>query len=342
MPSNTNHSTTNHLLPSPEFIYGLAKRKATEPIKKYTLFDRIKTWLLGPRVEAQTVEPIRKYLAVGIHGWFPNKWLQRVIGVPRGTSDRLSRMMYEVCGGDTISLEGEGCIMERVEKHFDQVTQLHKAQLQEATDVYFVAHSQGCPVTAILIDRMFKEGWIDGKRQRIGFLALAGIFHGPLPSLRGNLVVQYVEADAARELFALNDPGSDISLQLNNSLQSIISQGARVVVTGSWLDQVVPFYSSCLLSLSHPSILRLLYVDSIHYTPDFLNLLCTLALKISIIDQGISTSQRKNAHLLLAHLTPYLSGQLLQHNAHSTLYDEHTMLRTCTALVRKRLSGQSC
>ena len=127
MPSNTNHSTTNHLLPSPEFIYNLTKQKTTEPIKKkLTLLDRIKTWFIGPQVEAQTLKPVKKYLTIGIHGWFPNKWLQKVIGVPRGTSDRLSRMMYEVCGGDTISLEGEGCIMERVEKHFDQVMQLHK------------------------------------------------------------------------------------------------------------------------------------------------------------------------------------------------------------------------
>lgn len=329
MPSNTHHNTINYLLPSPEFVYNLAKQRITEPIKKkHTLLDRIKAWFIGPQVEAQTVEPVKRYLTIGIHGWFPNKWLQRVIGVPRGTSDRLSRMMYEVCGGgDTISLEGEGCIMERVEKHFDQVMQLHKGQLKEATDIYFVAHSQGCPVTAILIDRMLREGWIDGTKQRVGFLALAGIFHGPLPSLRSNLVVQYVEADAARELFALNDPESDISVQLSNSLQNIINQGVEMVVAGSWLDQVVPIYSSCLLSLSHPSILRLVYVDSIHYASNFLTTLCTLCLKISALDQDVDARRRKNAHLLLAHLTPYLSGQLLQHNAHSTLYDEHTIYR---------------
>lgn len=328
MPSTTTHSTTNHLLPSPEFIYSLAKQETIEPIrKKLTLMKRIRSWLVGPQVEAQTLGGVKKYLAVGIHGWFPNKWLQKVIGVPRGTSDRLSRMMSEVCGGDSISLEGEGCIMERVEKHFEQVLQLHKEQLHEATDVYFVAHSQGCPVTAILIDRMLKEGWIDGRRQRVGFLALAGIFHGPLPSLGSNLVVQYVEADAARELFSLNDPRSDISVQLSDSLQNLISQGVGIVMAGSWLDQVVPIYSSCLLSLSHPSILRLLYVDSIHYTPDFLNLLCALSLKISALDQGIDVARKRNAHLLLAHLTPYLSGQLLQHNAHSTLYDEYTIYR---------------
>jgi hypothetical protein len=328
MPSNVHQSITNHLLPSPEFVYDLVRQRTIEPIKeKSTFLDRIRTWFIGPRVEAQTMTPMKRHLTVGIHGWFPNKWLQRVIGVPRGTSERLSEMMHEVCGGDAISLEGEGCIMERVGKHLEQVMQLHKHQFMEATDVYFVAHSQGCPVTAILIDKMLKEGWIDGRRQRIGFLALAGVFQGPLPSLRSNLVVQYVEADAARELFELNDPESAISIQLLDSLQRIISQGVRMMTTGSWLDQVVPVYSSCLLLLSHPSIIRLLYVDSIHHNPDFLNLLCLLSLKISALDGEIDVAQRRNAHLLLAHLTPYLSGQLLQHNAHSTLYDEHIIYR---------------
>lgn len=344
----------NYLIPPAEYMHelvdesrnrqqllGEATTNAALKPRRRTFLERLKALFLGPPaaslaeaapdnkqlVPLESTKP--RYVALGVHGWFPNKWLQRVIGVPRGTSDRLSAKMRAVCGGKAIALEGEGQIMERVALHCRQAEE-QRELLRDATDLYFVAHSQGAPVAALLIDRLISEGIVSPVRQRVGFLALAGIFQGPLPALKSNLVVQYVEAEAARELFELNNPESDISQSLQNAMQRLLSAGVRVMVAGSWLDQVVPIYSSTMLALRHPGIYRTLYVDRANYRPDFLTHLTRVALKLinrSDSTDANSVDQRQvvAAHLLLAHLTPYLSGQLLSGNAHSTVYDEDTI-----------------
>lgn len=342
----------NYLIPPAEYMQALidennnrqlhrigATANATLKPRKRTLLERLKILFVGPPgaspAEAAPdskflpLKPVNsKYVALGVHGWFPNKWLQRVIGVPRGTSDRLSAKMCAVCGGKAIALEGEGRIMDRVALHCRQAEE-RKELLSAATDLYFVAHSQGAPVAALLIDRLIDKGIISPMAQRIGLLALAGIFQGPLPALKSNLVVQYVEAEAARELFELNNPESDISQKLQNAMQRLLFAGVRVMVTGSWLDQVVPIYSSTMLALRHPGIYRTLYVDRANYQPDFLTHLTQLALKLinqsDNLEPNSVDQQVIAAHLLLAHLTPYLSGQLLSGNAHSTIYDEDTI-----------------
>ena len=109
---------------------------------------------------------------------------------------------------------------------------------------------------------------------------MAGIFHGPFPPLRKNLVVQYVEADAARQLFDLNDPDSKVSHLLAESLNKVLQSGINITCVASWLDQVVPFYSACLLGFEHPNIWRSVHINADHYRPDFLTKLVDVGLKI--------------------------------------------------------------
>lgn len=284
----------------------------------------------------------RRIVVVGVHGWFPNKWLQRVIGVPKGTSTRLCKNMQ--AAWDTarlqmqrtiedddaqierediefIPLEGEGLIGNRVQMHFDQLATQHRELLDSADEVHFLAHSQGSPVTVLLAQRLLHEGILSGKSIRI--LALAGIFQGPLPALRSNLYVQYVEADAARELFELNNPESEQSRNVRHAIEELLGEhGVRMVVVGSWFDQVVPIYSSCMLAVQHPSIYRMLYVDAEAFQDDFLTCLADCCMRLTNDAFGESREQRWLAHELLSHLTPYLAGSLLTHNAHSTLYDD--------------------
>ncbi|KAJ2720171.1 hypothetical protein GGI07_004774 [Coemansia sp. Benny D115] len=80
--------------------------------------------------------------------------------------------------------------------------------LAEADTVFVVTHSQGTPVSAMLLERLIELGIVDTDRQRVGMLAMAGISHGPLPYLKDNLVIRYIESEAARELFELMDPSS--------------------------------------------------------------------------------------------------------------------------------------
>ncbi|KAJ2854766.1 hypothetical protein GGI22_004379, partial [Coemansia erecta] len=80
--------------------------------------------------------------------------------------------------------------------------------LKEADTVFVVTHSQGTPVSAIILERLIEMEIIDTTRQRVAMLAMAGISHGPLPYLKDNVVIKYIESEAARELFELMDPSS--------------------------------------------------------------------------------------------------------------------------------------
>lgn len=119
---------------------------------------------------------VKRVVVVGVHGWFPAKMLNSVIGEPTGTSVKFANMMGQAVkqffaekGMDEsdlrltlMPLEGEGTIESRVDK-------LYKAylsnpawinDLRRADAIFFAAHSQGCIVTTHLISRMIAQGHI--------------------------------------------------------------------------------------------------------------------------------------------------------------------------------------
>lgn len=119
---------------------------------------------------------VKRVVVVGVHGWFPAKMLNSVIGEPTGTSQKFANMMGEAVKQffrdkdideheirlTLIPLEGEGVIDDRVDK-------LYKAylsnpawinDLRRADAILFAAHSQGCVVTTHLISRMIAQGHI--------------------------------------------------------------------------------------------------------------------------------------------------------------------------------------
>ncbi|WWC92594.1 uncharacterized protein L201_007553 [Kwoniella dendrophila CBS 6074] len=117
---------------------------------------------------------VKRVVVVGVHGWFPAKMLNSVIGEPTGTSVKFANMMgqavqqfFQEKGVDDIRLtlmplEGEGTIESRVDR-------LYKAylsnpawinDLRRADAIFFAAHSQGCIVTTHLISRMIAQGHI--------------------------------------------------------------------------------------------------------------------------------------------------------------------------------------
>lgn len=295
----------------------------------------------------------KRICIVGVHGWFPTKMLQTVLGVPKGTSTRLCSMMqratqdfldrqplayFEAAPQITcVPLEGEGCIWERVDRHYAQLSTMEVTRnsggdsqqdepnrklvrardlVRDADSVIFVAHSQGAPVSVLLMERLLAEGVLRPKSgQSVALLTLAGVFHGPFPGLRENLVVKYVEADAARELFDLNRSQSPLSSSLQAALDVLLTNDVVLATVASWLDQVVPLHSSCLLGIDHPNIWRSLHVDAHNYRPDFLSKLVELALTMV-------NAQVPGGHQLLAQLGGVLAGSLYQSNAHSTLHGD--------------------
>ncbi|KAJ1534226.1 hypothetical protein HK096_004149 [Nowakowskiella sp. JEL0078] len=84
-----------------------------------------------------SVREIENVAVVGIHGWFPQKWLQPITGPPKGVSPKFSYHAHKavrkyfllnfgiVLGPGAvspISLEFEGRVEERVQHHFQQLT----------------------------------------------------------------------------------------------------------------------------------------------------------------------------------------------------------------------------
>ncbi|KAL1412606.1 hypothetical protein Q8F55_000353 [Vanrija albida] len=132
--------------------------------------------LLGTGSPDDGWKNVKRIAVIGVHGWFPARMLNTVIGEPTGTSVKFATMMGEavkqffqehnVDENDIrltlIPLEGEGTIEHRVDK-------LYKAYLsnpawindvRRADAVMFAAHSQGCIVTTHLISRMIAQGHI--------------------------------------------------------------------------------------------------------------------------------------------------------------------------------------
>ncbi|KAJ2891042.1 hypothetical protein IWW38_003802 [Coemansia aciculifera] len=186
--------------------------------------------------------------------------------------------------------------------------------LKAADTVFVVTHSQGTPVSAMLIERLMELDLVEPRRQRIGMLAMAGISHGPLPYLKDNVVIKYIESEAARELFELMDPSSPQSQRYVGALSTILHKGVRLICIGSWVDEVVPLYSAIIQGVSHPNVYRAMYVDAHHYLDDFLTNLIVFALRLR--NMGIYD------HDLLTHLSEVVAGSLWGHSGHSTIYAE--------------------
>ena len=119
---------------------------------------------------------VRRVVIIGVHGWFPAKMLNSVIGEPTGTSVKFTTMMRQaVCkffkdhGVDEdklrltiMPLEGEGTIDHRVDKLFKAYLSNPAwiNDLRRADAIFLAAHSQGCIVTTHLISRLIAQGHI--------------------------------------------------------------------------------------------------------------------------------------------------------------------------------------
>ncbi|EPB85541.1 hypothetical protein HMPREF1544_07630 [Mucor circinelloides 1006PhL] len=294
-----------------------------DDIKQYTSTkDPVQSAMLDKRI-----------VVVGVHGWFPMKLVRSMIGEPTGTSIKFCEQMvsgvklyfeseHQVTLPDDaitmVPLEGEGKVEDRVNQLYTKLIDNSKwlEAVSSADVVLWATHSQGTPVSIMLLQRLLERGHIHVIRQSICVLAMAGISSGPFPALKGSLIVKYFEADAARELFEFMDSNSPISVKFRQSLAYVLKCGTKVVLTGSMQDQVVPLYSAIMSSVNHSSILRSIYIDGhIYSQDDFLINLIVFALRLR--NSGLSD------HDLLTHLSEVLAGSLYAlEGGHSTIYEE--------------------
>ncbi|KAH7882583.1 hypothetical protein F5I97DRAFT_1939240 [Phlebopus sp. FC_14] len=225
--------------------------------------------------------------------------------------------------------------------------------LREADAIFIATHSQGSVVSTHLLDRLIAHRHIRTARnnngadasvpppscsssssggvvasgstipetrppQRICCLALCGIHLGPLRYLSTSSLlqpyIQYFESTAARELFEFQNTESTISKDYVRALRNVLDNGIKMVYIASLNDQVVGLYSGLFTSVSHPLILRALYIDGdAYHSSDFLSNLLVLLLRIR--NAGLSDSG------LLTHLSEATAGSL-NGIGHSTAYEE--------------------
>ncbi|KAF8121154.1 hypothetical protein EV363DRAFT_1569716 [Boletus edulis] len=310
--------------------------------------------VVGAGQGADVLRGCKRVVIIGVHGWFPGAVLRTLAGEPTGTSSRLVSGIADAVDYfleehkvkldkvTRIPLEGGGTISRRVERLYQNLIDNKEwmEDLHDADAIFIATHSQGSVVSAHIIDRLIADrhirtplnadasipasGVASGSvapvrsPQRICCLALCGIHLGPLRYLSTSSLVQpyiqYFESTAARELFEFQNTASVISRDYVRALRNVLNNGIKMVYIASLNDQVVGLYSGLFTSISHPLILRALYIDGVAYHPsDFLSNLVVLLLRIR--NAGLSDGG------LLTHLSEVTAGSL-NGIGHSTPYEE--------------------
>lgn len=101
---------------------------------------------------------------------------------------------------------------------------------------------------------------------------------------------------------------------LNDQVRPFLFVGLRVPLPNQLFPQVVPLYSALFGGISHPSILRAVYIDSaVFRTSDFLANLVIFSCRLR--NAGL------HDHDLVFHLSETLAGALMG-VGHSKIYDE--------------------
>lgn len=187
---------------------------------------------------------IRKAIAIGVHGLFPATYLRPMIGQPTGTSLRFANLCAEGirrwtdahgspdCEIEKVALEGEGRISDRVDNLWklmlNWIDHIRKADL-----IILACHSQGVPVSIMLLDKLIDLGIITNAK--IGVCAMAGVALGPFPDYKSSILM-----GSAAELWDFGNPQSALSRRFEMSLNRVLAYGARVTFIGSIDDQLVP------------------------------------------------------------------------------------------------------
>jgi hypothetical protein len=211
----------NHVLPEFETVYPAIT-------KPESLLSRMTKAIL-PRTSQNIAlhahprrclpPPIRKAVAIGIHGFFPLRILRSIMGEPTGTSVKFATLASEaihrfsekeygrpdVIDVVKIALEGEGTVAARVDLLWKNL--LGKKEwmqhIMEADLILVACHSQGSPVGAGIMARLVEEGIVQ-ERTSLGLLCVAGIHLGPATDVGQRVVIKAynaIESEAARELY---------------------------------------------------------------------------------------------------------------------------------------------
>jgi hypothetical protein len=233
----------NLLLPSFSSTYHMKDNPSI--VKQLTQF-LLRTQQTPPNHVFRVDKPpkIKKAIAIGVHGLFPATYLRPMIGQPTGTSLRFAALGAEGirrwaeshgCGDceiEKVALEGEGKIQERVDNLWKLMLNWID-HIRNADLVLIACHSQGVPVSIMLLEKLIDLGIITNAK--VGVCAMAGVALGPFPDYKSSLLM-----GSAAELWDFGNAESDNSKRFENALKRVVDYGARVTFIGSIDDQLVP------------------------------------------------------------------------------------------------------
>ena len=185
---------------------------------------------------------IKRALAIGVHGYFPAPLIRSVLGQPTGTSIRFSNMAAEAirkytadhgytCEIEKIALEGEGRIAERVDLLWKLLLNWME-EIRKADFILVACHSQGVPVSIMLVAKLISFGCVNASR--VGVCAMAGVNMGPFSAYRSRWI-----SGSAGELFEFELPFSKVSKEYEAALKRALDFGVRISYIGSIDDQLV-------------------------------------------------------------------------------------------------------
>lgn len=235
--------TNNLLLPSFSSTYQMKENPSI--LKQLTQF-LLRTQQAPANHVFRIRDPpkIHKAIAIGVHGLFPATYLRPMIGQPTGTSLRFAGLGAEAirrwaeahgCGDceiEKVALEGEGKIRDRVDNLWKLMLNWID-HIRSADLVLIACHSQGVPVSIMLLEKLIDLGVITNAK--VGVCAMAGVALGPFPDYKSGLLM-----GSAAELWEFGNPESDNSKRFENALKHVVDYGARITFIGSIDDQLVP------------------------------------------------------------------------------------------------------
>ncbi|CAH6718715.1 uncharacterized protein CLIB1444_01S12926 [[Candida] jaroonii] len=259
-------------------------------------------------IENKKLHKIKRIMIIGVHGFLPTKFVKSMIGQQTGNSltfvEEASKAvkywlndttepgfenMYHI---DTISLEGQGTIEQRVEKSLALLNNWMML-IKDCDFLYFVAHGQGSIISIKLLARLLQSSEFKINNKRIGLLSMAGPLLGPMKNLDTKIVIRAyttMENEVLQELIELGKSNSETFQNFRKDFECILNHDVKVTLSGSINDQLIPLESSLGNNFYHPNIFRTIFVDSNSNTPSFLINLWKLILmcrNIGHLEHGI-------------------------------------------------------
>lgn len=248
-------------------------------------------------INNRKIKKIKKVVVIGVHGFLPTKFVKSMIGLPTGNSIKLIEEatkgleqwlddvqepgfenMYNI---ETIALEGQGTVTERVEKSM-KLLENWTELINDSDFIYVIGHSQGAIIAINLLAKMLTESSLFKlNKKKIGLLNMAGPIHGPIKNLDTKIVTRAYsipENEVLSEFLQLLNPNSDPSRLLQQNFDTLTNKNVKITLSGSINDQIIPLESSLANAYYHPNIYRCIHVDKDCQLPPFIVTLWKLIL----------------------------------------------------------------